>query len=52
MQALKAFTATFNGCDYMKKKGQTVDDLPPALLATLKDQGLVKEARKEEEAND
>lgn len=50
MQALKAFTATFNGCDYQKKKGQTVDDLPPALLATLEDQGLV--ARKEEEAND
>ncbi len=50
MQALKAFAATFNGCDYQKKKGQAVDDLPPALLAALEEQGIV--ARKEEEAND
>lgn len=50
MHALKAFAATFNGCDYTKKKGQSVDDLPTALLAVLETQGLV--ARKEEEAND
>ena len=49
MQALKAFTATFNGRDYQKKTGQGVDDLPKPLLAALEEQGIV--ARKEE-AND
>lgn len=50
MQALKAFTATFNGRDYSKKKGQGLDDLPKPLLAALKEQGIA--AQKKEEAND
>lgn len=51
MQALKAFTATFNGRDYQKKKGQGVDDLPKPLLVALEEQGLASQ-KKEEEAND
>ena len=50
MQALKAFTATFNGRDYQKKKGQALDDLPRALVSALKEQGLA--SQKKEEAND
>lgn len=50
MQVLKAFSATYNGCDYQKKKGQAVDDLPKPLLAVLEEQGIV--AQKKEEAND
>lgn len=51
MQAIKEFSATYNGRDYHAKKGQKVE-APAPLLAVLKCEGIVKETTKKETPDD
>ncbi len=51
MVATKDVTALFNGSSYAFKAGENVE-APAPLVRKLKEQGLVKAARKKEPKND